>query len=241
MLPADTRVLADPAAVAAEACRLISAAAVAAIAQRRIFRLVLAGGTTPGRIYQRLATTPQEWAAWEIFWGDERCLPADDPARNSRMAQMRWLDHVAIPAAQIHPIPAELGAAEAAAQYAETIRNKQPFDLVLLGIGEDGHTASLFPGKKTQAGAVIAVHDAPKPPAERVSLNFETLRACRQQIVIVTGSEKAAALAAWQHGQNLPIAQAVRHDACMLLDTSATHSGSCGLNPFCHSREGGSP
>ena len=96
--------------------------------------------------------------------------------------------------------------------------------LVLLGIGEDGHTASLFPGRKAQAGAVIAVHDAPKPPAERVSLNFETLRACRQQIVIATGSEKAAALAAWQHGQNLPIAQAVRHDACLLLDTSATRS-----------------
>ena len=224
MLPADTRVLADPEAVAIEACRLISAAAAAAITQRRIFRLVLAGGTTPGRIYQRLATSAQQWAAWEIFWGDERCLPADDLARNSRMAQMRWLDHVAIPAAQIHPISAELGAAEAAAQYAETIRNKQPFDLVLLGIGEDGHTASLFPGRKAQAGAVIAVHDAPKPPAERVSLNFETLRACRQQIVIVTGSEKAAALAAWQQGQNLPIAQAVRHDACLLLDTSATRS-----------------
>ena len=224
MLPADTRVLADPAAVAAEACRLISAAAVAAIALRRIFRLVLAGGTTPGRIYQRLATSAQQWAAWEIFWGDERCLPADDPARNSRMAQMRWLDHVAIPAAQIHPIPAELGAAEGAAQYAETIRNKQPFDLVLLGIGEDGHTASLFPGRKAQAGAVIAEHDAPKPPAKRVSLNFETLRACRQQIVIVTGSEKAGALAAWQQGQNLPIAQAVRSDACLLLDVSATRS-----------------
>lgn len=218
MLPADTRVLPDPEAVAAEACRLISAAAAAAIAQRRIFRLVLAGGTTPGQVYERLATTAQQWAAWEIFWGDERCLPADEPARNSRMAQTRWLDHIAIPAAQIHPIPAELGAAEAAAQYAETIRDKQPFDLVLLGIGEDGHTASLFPGRKVQTGAVIAVHDAPKPPAERVSLNFETLRACRQQLVIVTGAEKAAALAAWKDGQNLPIAHAVRRDACLLLD-----------------------
>ena len=218
MLPVDTRLLADPEAVAIAACHLISAAAAAAIAQRQIFRLVLAGGTTPGRIYQWLATTTQQWAAWEIFWGDERCLPADEPGRNSRMAQTRWLDHVAIPATQIHPIPAELGAAEGAAQYAETIHDKPPFDLVLLGIGEDGHTASLFPGRKAQADAVIAVHDAPKPPAERVSLNFETLRACRQQLVIVTGAEKAAALAAWQHGQNLPIAQAVRRDACLLLD-----------------------
>jgi 6-phosphogluconolactonase len=224
MLPVDTRLLADPEAVAIAACHLISAAAAAAIAQRQIFRLVLAGGTTPGRIYQWLATTTQQWAAWEIFWGDERCLPADEPGRNSRMAQMNWLDHVAIPAAQIHPIPAELGAARATAKYAEVIRNKQPFDLVLLGIGEDGHTASLFPGRKAQTGAVIAVHDAPKPPALRVSLNFETLRACRQQIVIVTGSEKAGALAAWQQGQNLPIAQAVRSDACLLLDVSATRS-----------------
>ena len=221
MLPVDTRLLADPEAVAIAACHLISAAAAAAIAQRQIFRLVLAGGTTPGRIYQWLATTTQQWAAWEIFWGDERCLPADEPGRNSRMAQMNWLDHVAIPAAQIHPIPAELGAARAAAEYTKLVVDRQPFDLVLLGMGEDGHTASLFSTSADPIAPVIAVHAAPKPPGERVSLNFETLRACRKQLVLITGAEKSPALFAWQQGAQLPIAHAVRNDACLLADSEA--------------------
>ncbi|HSG22714.1 MAG TPA: 6-phosphogluconolactonase [Azonexus sp.] len=224
MLPTETRILADAEAVAAEACRLISAAAAEAIARRQVFRLVLAGGSTPGRTYELLAATKQTWAAWEIFWGDERCLPADDPARNSRMAQTRWLDRVPIPAGQIHPIPTELGVVPAAAEYAEVILNKQPFDLVLLGMGEDGHTASLFPGAEEQTAPVIAVYGAPKPPAARVSLNFQTLRACREQVILVTGAEKAAALTAWRQGKNLPIARAVRSDACLLLDALASQS-----------------
>lgn len=221
MLPADTRVLADPEAVAAEACRLIAAAARDAIGQRHVFHLVLAGGSTPGLAYQRLAATDQAWAAWEIFWGDERCLPLDDPGRNSRMAQDLWLSQVAIPARQIHRIPAENGAAQAAAEYAEVIAGRMPFDLVLLGMGDDGHTASLFPAAVDSAAPVIAVCDAPKPPAQRVSLNFQTLGACRQQLVLVTGAGKSAALAAWRQGKNLPIARAVRADACLLLDTAA--------------------
>ena len=224
MLPADTRVLAGAEAIAAEACRLISAAAAVAIAQRQLFRLVLAGGSTPGRAYELLAASSQRWTAWEIFWGDERCLPATDPARNSRQAQALWLDRVAIPAGQIHPIPAELGAAPAAAKYAELIVDKQPFDLVLLGMGEDGHTASLFPDAEAQTAPVIAISNAPKLPAARVSLNFQTLRACRRQLVMITGTEKAAALAAWQQGESLPISRAVRGDACLLVDASTGQS-----------------
>lgn len=221
MLPADTRWLADGEALADEACRLIVAAAQEAIGARRIFRLVLAGGSTPERTYQRLATTKQDWAAWELFWGDERCLPADHPERNSVAAHQAWLAHVPIPAARVHAIPAELGADQAAAAYAATIADQVPFDLVLLGIGEDGHTASLFPGSAGAAGPVIAVHDAAKAPAERVSLNYQTLRACRRQLILVGGAGKAAALAAWRHGDPLPIARAASDNACLLVDTLA--------------------
>lgn len=221
MLPADTRLLADGEALASEACRLIVDAAQEAIGERRIFRLVLAGGSTPGRAYQRLATARQEWAAWEIFWGDERCLPAGHPDRNSALAHQDWLAHVPIPAAQVHAIPAELGAEKAAAAYAKTIADQLPFDLVVLGMGEDGHTASLFPGSAGAAGPVIAVHGAAKPPAERVSLNYPSLRACRRQLILVSGAEKSAALAAWRQGDELPIAQAATDNACLLVDSRA--------------------
>lgn len=222
MLPADTHLLADGEALASEACRVIVEAAQEAIGARRIFRLVLAGGSTPERAYQQLATARQDWAAWEIYWGDERCLPADHPARNSVLAQQAWLAHVPIPAAQVHAIPAELGAAPAAAAYAKTIADQLPFDLVVLGMGEDGHTASLFPGSTDADGPVIAVNGAPKAPAERVSLNYQSLRACRRQLILVSGAGKSAALAAWRHGDQLPIARAATDNACLLVATRGT-------------------
>lgn len=221
MWPGNTQVLPDPEAVAVEACRLIAAAARTAIHERQRFRLVLAGGSTPRRAYELLAATQQDWAAWEIFWGDERCLPTDHPERNSRMAEEVWLGRVAIPAGLIHPIPAELGATQAAEVYARTVIDQQPFDLVILGMGTDGHTASLFPGAPEGSAQVIAVHDAPKPPAERVSLGVQTLRASRSQLVLVTGPDKARALATWKHGMDLPVARAVRNDACLLVDAAA--------------------
>ncbi|WP_265942440.1 6-phosphogluconolactonase [Dechloromonas sp. A34] len=224
MLPADTRLLADGEALAVEACRLIVDAAQEAIRARRIFRLVLAGGRTPGRAYQHLATARQEWAAWEIFWGDERCLPADHPARNSVLAYQAWLAHVPLPAAQVHVIPAELGAAPAAAAYAKTIADQLPFDLVVFGMGEDGHTASLFPGSADAPDPVIAVYGATKAPAERVSLNYQSLRACRRQLILVSGTGKSAALAAWRQGEKLPIALAATDNACLLVDTGTARA-----------------
>jgi len=221
MLPVNSKILPDPEEVAAQACRIIIAAADAAIRERKVFRIVLAGGSTPQRTYEMLAGMTTDWSAWEIFWSDERCLPANHAGRNSRMAHDAWLSRVAIAARLIHPIPAGLGAKAAAAEYASIIRDKQPFDLVLLGMGEDGHTASLFASNGDHAAPVLAVHNAPKPPAERVSLNFQTLRSCRHQLVLVTGAEKAAALTAWQQGAKLPVAQAVRDDASLLADAKA--------------------
>ncbi len=242
MLPMDTRVLADADAVAQQACAEVMAAAQAAIRERGVFRLVMAGGSTPQRAYALLAQTPQDWDKWELYWGDERCLPVDDAERNSQMG---------LPTVKRYPIPAELGAEAAAAAYAQTIADKVPFDLVMLGMGEDGHTASLFPKKiplsppfsKGEArstpspvppfekgglggiffekGLAVAVHNAPKPPPDRVSLTVAALQHCRQQLVLVTGAGKAEALAQWRNGVALPIAQAVRADACVLVDEAA--------------------
>jgi len=221
MLPGNSKVLPNAEAVAVHACHIIIAEAEAAIRERQVFRMVLAGGDTPRRTYELLAGMTQDWNSWELFWSDERCLPADHLERNSRMAEDIWLAHMAIPAKQIHPISAELGAVEAAAEYSNLMLDRLPFDLVLLGMGEDGHTASLFSTNGDNTPPVIAVHGAPKPPSERVSLNFQALRTCRRQLVLVTGADKSSALLAWQQGDNLPIAQAVLGDAYLLVDAEA--------------------
>jgi len=195
---------ADDAALADVACRLIGSAAASAIAERNHFRLVLAGGTTPRDIYGRLAASDQAWKKWSLYYGDERCLPANDPERNSYMVAATGL---ADRAGKHFPIPTELGAEQAAAQYRAHIGAALPFDLVLLGIGEDGHTASLFPGHTWPEESVFAVDDAPKPPPQRVTLGVATLQACRQMVVLVTGMNKVDAVQRWRAGANLPITQ----------------------------------
>ena len=191
-----------------EAVALICRAADEAIARHGIFRLVLAGGTTPQAVYESLRESSAEWMKWQIWFGDERCLPPDHPERNSRMARVAWLDRVAIPATRIHAIPAELGAQAGAAAYVGQLRDIPEFDLVLLGLGEDGHTASLFPGQPWgvdgAAPAVLAVHDAPKPPQERISLSAWRLAWARQVVFLVTGAAKRAAVARWRAGEAIP-------------------------------------
>lgn len=218
MLPKQTEILADANAVAARACDLISQAAQQAIAARGVFRLVLSGGTTPNLIYQRLAVTNQAWQQWEIFWGDERCLPLEDNERNAKVAYQLWLSKVPIPDANIYVIPAELGAERGANDYAQAIHSQLPFDVVLLGMGEDGHTASLFPGQPIPSGLTMPVHHSPKPPADRVSLTREALQATQQQLIVVTGTGKQQALMAWRQGQDLPIANVSLPSAYLLVD-----------------------
>ena len=188
----------------------ILAAATRALAARGKFALVLAGGTTPLGVYRMLRTKDAQWQHWHIYFGDERCLARDDPARNSRLAGGAWLDDVPIPAAQIHVIPAELGAVPAAAAYRAVLQGIGPFNLVLLGLGEDGHTASLFPGRDwgTDPGAadVLAVVDAPKPPPERVSLSAARLGRTAEVLFLVGGENKRDAVARWRAGVALPAA-----------------------------------
>jgi len=196
----------NAAAVAAEACRRILLAAEEAIAARGRFRLVLAGGNTPELTYELLAEAAADWSRWEIYFSDERCLPGDDPRRNSVMARRVWLDRASFAPENIHPIPGELGAMEAARRYATQVEPALPFDLVLLGLGEDGHTASLFPGHTHPEGDLVhPVLDAPKPPAERVTLSAAALSRTRHLLVLVCGETKRQAVTAWRRGADLPI------------------------------------
>ncbi len=198
----------DAEAVAQATAEHVLQAATRAIESRGRFKLVLAGGTTPAQAYRLLRAAEADWGKWFIYFGDERCLPADHPERNSVMARQNWLAHVAIPEQNIFPIPVEEGVDVAVEKYAAIVAAARPFDLVLLGMGEDGHTASLFPGQPLDASAlVIAVRDAPKPPPRRVSLGLAALNAAREVLIIVTGRGKQTAVRRWRAGENLPVAQ----------------------------------
>lgn len=192
------------------AVQRILQAAEDAIAARGAFHVVLAGGTTPRNVYRRLRNCEAEWASWHVYFGDERCLHGTHPERNSLMAQEAWLDHVPIPGNQIYPIPAEFGAEDGADAYVLTLEKVAEFDLVLLGLGEDGHTASLFPGQAWEQAeelrSAIPVHEAPKPPPDRVSLCPWRLSAAREVLFLVTGAGKRAAVDAWRSGAPIPAA-----------------------------------
>lgn len=194
--------VADKKALCDEAARRICASATDAIKARGRFVIVLAGGSTPRAVYKLLCNVHADWPRWQVFFGDERCLASDDCGRNSRMACDTWLRHVAIPPQQIHVIPAELGAHQAAVAYTRTLRNIGDFDLVLLGLGEDGHTASLFPSpagsSATNEPDAVAICDAPKSPARRVSLSAARLSRTRAALFLVAGESKRHAVSQWQ-------------------------------------------
>jgi 6-phosphogluconolactonase len=156
--------------------------------------LVLAGGSTPRRCYEILAAMPLPWGRVSVLFGDERCVPADDPESNFRMALEVLLSRV-FPAT-VYRMPGELGPDEGAAAYANAITPLLPLDLVLLGIGPDGHTASLFPGHSALQASepVVGIRGAPKPPPERITLSLPVLRAARRVIVLAAGKDKAEAV-----------------------------------------------
>ena len=188
----------------------IVGAAERAIERRGRFLIVLAGGNTPLGVYDLLRAAPTDWSCWHVYFGDERCLPPEDAGRNSRMALSVWLEHVPIAENQVHVMSAELGAETAARIYADTLRGVGDFDLVLLGLGEDGHTASLFPGHDwgvaPDSPDVLAIFDAPKPPPQRVSLSAARLSRGREVLFLVEGVSKCDAVARWRAGEQLPAA-----------------------------------
>lgn len=183
----------------------ILAASSEAIAARGKFSIVLAGGSTPKSVFALLKDADTDWSKWHIFYNDDRCLPPDHVERNSLMAATTWLNHVAIPKTQIHDIPTELGPVEGAKAYAKTIAGFGTFDLVLLGLGEDGHTASLFPGQAVDNSAdVVPVFNSPKSPAERVTMSQNRLNDTREVVFLVTGAGKQDAVNNWWKGEPIP-------------------------------------
>ena len=193
--------------VAEAACQHILDAADSAISERGKFKLVLAGGKTPKKVYRLLAIAKADWANWYIYYGDERCLPADHQDRNSLMANQVFLDKVAIPANQIFTMPAELGPELAAERYRLTVAEAGKFDMVLLGMGKDGHTASLFPGHQHDQNELVhAVYNSPKPPPERISISAGGLSYSHEVIFLIVGSNKQDAVERWKQGEDLPVA-----------------------------------
>ena len=182
------------------------------LGRQACYRWALAGGSTPGRLYRRLAQPGAadvlDWRRMRLFWGDERCVPPDDPQSNYRMVRESLLDHVPIPAGNIFPIDGTLEPERSAAAYAQVL-GEEPLDCVLLGMGEDGHTASLFPGHgwgdAPDSPDVLVVHEAPKPPPERVSLSAARLNRSQRVWFVITGSGKREALLRWKSGEVLPL------------------------------------
>jgi 6-phosphogluconolactonase len=190
------------------------------------FSIVLAGGRTPLELYRMLIHEPMQWEKWRVYFGDERCLPPGHAERNSVQAMQALLSHVPIPAAHIFVPPAELGPVVAASRYNTQLENVGEFDLVLLGLGEDGHTAGLFPGHDPGlaqgAANVMPVINAPKPPAERISLSARRLSRARQVLFLVSGAAKREAVSRWKKGDALPASLIfAAHGVTVLADEGA--------------------
>lgn len=227
--------------VAAAGDRLAGAIA-AAVTERGRAMIVLTGGGTGIALLARLGVHPVEWSRVHLFWGDERYVGHDDDERNDKQAREALLDHVPIPAGNVHPMPAsdgeygtDLDAAAAAYQetlagYAEAGSPTPEFDVHLLGMGGEGHVNSLFPhtpAVRERHRMVVGVDDSPKPPPRRITLTLPAIRRCRQVWLVVSGAAKADAVAAAVGGadpDDVPAAGAVGREATVWLIDSAAAS-----------------
>jgi 6-phosphogluconolactonase len=214
MPPPEIRVLADRGALARAAAEVFTSAAAAAGERGDFFRVALAGGSTPRDLYRLLADEDEPFRAripWEavvVFWGDERHVPPDHPDSNYRMARETLLERAPISADNVHRIHAEEpDAAVAAAQYEATLAaafrlaplapDAAPrFDLILLGLGPEGHTASLFPGSPAlhDGGHLVAAPWVEKLAAFRITLTPRALNAAARVLFLVAGEDKAPAV-----------------------------------------------
>jgi 6-phosphogluconolactonase len=223
-----------------EAARYIVRVAQEAIVTHGRFTFALSGGNTPKKLYGLLATEPYtsqiDWARSEIFWSDERCVASDDPESNYRMAHEVLLSKVPIPAQQIHRVPADEPDRDAASlAYAEDIRrtlgtNGIPsFDLIQLGMGPEGHTASLFPHQSSlhEERRLIMAVTVPKPPPPRLTFTPPLLKAASHTLFLVTGADKAEAVQAVLEGDDQPdeypaqLARAAQGEVIWMLDALA--------------------
>jgi 6-phosphogluconolactonase len=206
----------DLEAVSRAAAELFAARAVAAVRDRGRFGVALAGGNTPRRTYALLAQPPLRdtvpWHEVHVFWGDERCVPPDDPRSNYRMAREALLDRVPLPASQVHPMRGVGDPDEAADEYERELRRFFPaprprFDLVLLGMGDNAHTASLFPGlpvleERTRWVAAVYIAEL---QMHRLTLTAQAINQAASVAFLVAGADKAQPLAQVLHGPRDPL------------------------------------
>ncbi|HEV2998984.1 MAG TPA: 6-phosphogluconolactonase, partial [Solirubrobacteraceae bacterium] len=204
--------LADPERVALRAAAEIAQHLARAREARGVAHLALSGGTTPGRTHELLARALPDWEAVEVWFADERCVPPGDERSNHLLARRTLLTPAGIPAERVHRMEGELGPEEGARRYEQELREHvapeetpeetgagpPALDVIVLGIGPDGHVASLFPGAATLGAPpgrlCLPVLDSPKPPPERITLSLSVLRAARRCILLATGAAKAEAV-----------------------------------------------
>ena len=208
------RVFPDAESVAERAAALIDQRIAHARAYGRELHVALAGGGTPKRAYELLAANEGSWKHVHLWLGDERCVPEDHPDSNARMVRESLLAVERPEPPVLHVVASPEVPEDAAWLYGLQIREHVPdavFDIVLLGMGPDGHTCSLFPGHPVLdvSQAIVApVRDSPKPPPERVTLTLPVLRAARHTLLLATGEEKREALARAVAGdQDIPLAR----------------------------------
>ncbi|MCG6937349.1 MAG: 6-phosphogluconolactonase [Gammaproteobacteria bacterium] len=201
------RIYKTPEMVARAAADYLFQKIKACVAEKGSCHVILPGGSTPARCLELLAEKALPWKNIHWYAGDERCYPVGHAERNDTMITAKLLSQHEQASCNFHPIPAELGPELAAENYASLIDATGGVDIAVLGMGEDGHTASLFPGNKAldDQRSVVAVYNAPKAPAERVSIGLTTLRSAAECIVIATGANKAEALASVLNGALLPV------------------------------------
>lgn len=210
-MKAQIETLADTAQLAEAAARHFARAAARALRNWGEFAVALSGGSTPRAAYEHLAGLgPAEgvdWAKVHLYWGDERCVPPDHPESNFRLARESLLDHLDLPAQNIHRMPGELEPHTAAQAYEADLRQSLAarvdpgidlprFDLILLGLGRDGHTASLFPGSPalTEYLRWVLPQQAEADPPWRITLTLPVINAAAEVIFLVSGREKAPIL-----------------------------------------------
>lgn len=202
-------VFSTPQELGAAAAAYVSRLSAQAIIERGRFTVALSGGSLPKLLCTSLVAEPLrsqvDWSAWHVFWADERCVPLTHPDSNYRLANEYLFEHVDIPPEQIHPIDSALPCIQAADAYQDGLQrvfqsasSQLPrFDLILLGMGEDGHTASLFPNHPLLDETkrwVAPIFDSPKPPSERITLTLSIINNARHVAFITAGTSKADAL-----------------------------------------------
>jgi 6-phosphogluconolactonase len=227
---------ADAEAVAARAAADIARHLQRVRAERGAAHLALSGGTTPRRTYELLAKEPMEWTGVEVWFADERCVGPDDADSNYKLAAETLLAEAAIPSERIHRMEGELGPEEGARRYAlalgEHVHSSDGdlpvLDLVVLGIGPDGHVASLFPGAATldagEHALCLGVHDSPKPPPERITLSLAVLRAAGRCLLLATGASKSDAVSAMlaEPSRHVPASLLRRERLTVMADDAAS-------------------